>query len=68
MTAWRGIFITAGVVAVATYLVYQIFGSAEVQPWNNPDASNANDAETASMMDTNDENKHKDEEKNNPSA
>ncbi|XP_044742817.1 sialin isoform X2 [Chrysoperla carnea] len=68
LTAWRGIFITAGVVAVATYLVYQIFGSAEVQPWNNPDASSANDAETASMMDTNDENKLKDEEKNNPTA
>lgn len=34
--------------ATCTYVVYQIFGTADVQSWNNPDSENS--AETTSMI------------------
>ncbi|KAH8408177.1 hypothetical protein KR222_006605, partial [Zaprionus bogoriensis] len=31
---WRIFFEVAGVISVLTYAVYQLFGTAEIQPWN----------------------------------
>ncbi|XP_030379363.1 vesicular glutamate transporter 2.2 isoform X2 [Scaptodrosophila lebanonensis] len=33
---WRTVFIIASIIGGATYVVYQIFATAEVQPWNAP--------------------------------
>ncbi|XP_041451670.1 sodium-dependent phosphate transport protein 4 isoform X4 [Drosophila obscura] len=31
---WRSVFGVAAVISLLTYIVYQIFGTAEIQPWN----------------------------------
>lgn len=31
---WRSCFILSSIVAVVTYIMYQIYGTAEIQPWN----------------------------------
>ncbi|XP_034129511.1 sialin isoform X2 [Drosophila guanche] len=31
---WRNVFLVAAVISLLTYIVYQIFGSAEIQAWN----------------------------------
>lgn len=35
IAAWRTVFNVTAAVAISTYVVYQIFGTAEVQSWNN---------------------------------
>lgn len=37
LDAWRQVFGVTACVACATYIVYQIFGTGDVQPWNYPD-------------------------------
>uniref|UniRef100_A0A8D8UYR5 Uncharacterized protein n=1 Tax=Cacopsylla melanoneura TaxID=428564 RepID=A0A8D8UYR5_9HEMI len=34
LETWRRVFLIAGAVGSCTYLSYQLFGTAEVQPWN----------------------------------
>ncbi|XP_071438894.1 sialin isoform X2 [Hetaerina americana] len=45
---WRKVFGVTSVVAVATYVIFQIFGTAEIQSWNYPDGSSPLDREAAS--------------------
>lgn len=35
ISAWRTVFNVTAAVAISTYAVYQIFGTAEVQTWNS---------------------------------
>ncbi|CAH0391443.1 unnamed protein product [Bemisia tabaci] len=37
LVAWRKVFGTAAVVAIGTYSMFQLCGTAEVQSWNYPD-------------------------------
>ncbi|XP_011500012.1 PREDICTED: vesicular glutamate transporter 3 [Ceratosolen solmsi marchali] len=37
LDAWRKVFGVTTCVACGTYIVYQIFGTADIQPWNYPD-------------------------------
>ncbi|XP_043493359.1 sialin isoform X1 [Polistes fuscatus] len=37
LDAWRKVFGVTTCVACSTYIVYQIFGTAEIQEWNYPD-------------------------------
>ncbi|XP_017797234.1 PREDICTED: sialin-like [Habropoda laboriosa] len=37
LDAWRQVFGVTACVACGTYLVYQIFGTGDIQPWNYPD-------------------------------
>ncbi|XP_076287777.1 sialin [Lasioglossum baleicum] len=37
LDAWRQVFAVAACVACGTYVVYQMFGTADIQPWNYPD-------------------------------
>lgn len=37
LDAWRQVFGVTACVACATYIVYQIFGTGDIQPWNYPD-------------------------------
>ncbi|OXU18224.1 hypothetical protein TSAR_015894 [Trichomalopsis sarcophagae] len=37
LDAWRKVFGVTACVACGTYVVYQIFGTADIQPWNYPD-------------------------------
>ncbi|XP_066598199.1 sialin-like [Prorops nasuta] len=37
LDAWRNVFGVTTAVACSTYIVYQIFGTADIQPWNYPD-------------------------------
>lgn len=37
MDAWRTVFGVTAVIACGTYIVYQIFGTADIQAWNYPD-------------------------------
>lgn len=41
MAGWSIVLLIGGIIYIAPALLYWIFGSAEVQPWN--DLSNAND-------------------------
>ncbi|KAJ8985189.1 hypothetical protein NQ317_018218 [Molorchus minor] len=34
MSSWRTVYYVTGFVAISTYIVYQIWGTADVQPWN----------------------------------
>ncbi|XP_018561721.1 sialin [Anoplophora glabripennis] len=34
MSSWRMVFYVTGFVAVSTYIVYQIWGTGDIQPWN----------------------------------
>lgn len=34
---WRTVFALTAFVACTTYIVYQIFGTADIQAWNYPD-------------------------------
>ncbi|XP_018334292.1 sialin isoform X2 [Agrilus planipennis] len=46
LSAWRSVFhVTAGV-AISTYFVYQVWGTAEVQPWNSIDESSNAESES----------------------
>lgn len=33
---WRIVFCVASIVATSTYVSFQIYGTAEIQPWNYP--------------------------------
>lgn len=33
--SWRTVFYLTGFIAITTYVVYQIWGTADVQPWND---------------------------------
>lgn len=33
---WQYVFITTSIIASVTYIMYQIYGTADVQPWNYP--------------------------------
>ncbi|CAH1118606.1 unnamed protein product [Phaedon cochleariae] len=35
MSAWRGVFYVTGVIAIVTYAVYQIWGTGDIQSWND---------------------------------
>lgn len=37
LDAWRNVFNVTACVACGTYVVYQIFGTADIQSWNYPD-------------------------------
>ncbi|KAJ8668805.1 hypothetical protein QAD02_000064 [Eretmocerus hayati] len=37
LDAWKNVFGLTACVACGTYVVYQIFGTSEIQPWNYPD-------------------------------
>ena len=37
LDAWRRVFGVTACVACGTYIVYQIFGTADIQHWNYPD-------------------------------
>ncbi|XP_043479113.1 sialin-like [Leptopilina heterotoma] len=37
LDAWRTVFGVTAVIACGTYVVYQIFGTADIQAWNYPD-------------------------------
>lgn len=50
ISAWRNVFIVAAVIANATYIVYQIWGTADIQPWNNGETS-LNTTEEERMLD-----------------
>lgn len=39
MAAWRTVFNVTAAVAISTYVVYQIFGTSEVQRWNNSESA-----------------------------
>lgn len=45
---WQHCFLLASVVAIVTYIMFQVYGTAEVQPWNYP-SSPRNDAETQQL-------------------
>lgn len=38
ISAWRTVFYVTAVVSCSTYIVYQIWGTAEIQPWNYTNA------------------------------
>lgn len=42
---WKVCFIVASVVAISTYVMFQIHGTAQVQPWNYYDSSNKNETQ-----------------------
>lgn len=33
---WQYVFITTSIIACVTYIMYQVYGTADVQPWNYP--------------------------------
>ncbi|XP_063985289.1 sialin [Diachasmimorpha longicaudata] len=37
LTAWRQVFGLTSCIACGTYVIFQIFGTADIQPWNYPD-------------------------------
>lgn len=37
LDAWRQVFGVSAFVACGTYIIYQIYGTGEIQPWNYPD-------------------------------
>lgn len=37
LDAWRQVFLESACVACGTYIVYQIFGTGDIQAWNYPD-------------------------------
>ncbi|XP_059222226.1 sialin [Stomoxys calcitrans] len=39
---WRTVFIVAAIVTISTYSSYQIYGTAEIQKWDNVDDSSVN--------------------------
>ncbi|XP_035795386.1 vesicular glutamate transporter 3-like isoform X1 [Anopheles albimanus] len=45
---WLHVFGVSSVVAISTYVIYQVFGTAEIQSWNYPD----NDPEISSSDDS----------------
>lgn len=36
ITQWNYVFINTAIVACSTYVVFQVYGTADVQPWNYP--------------------------------
>ncbi|KAG5875062.1 hypothetical protein JTB14_036059 [Gonioctena quinquepunctata] len=36
-SAWNYVFYVASFIAISTYIVYQIWGTGDIQPWNNSD-------------------------------
>ncbi|XP_038122668.1 sialin [Culex quinquefasciatus] len=48
ITQWLHVFGVSSVVAISCYLIYQIFGTADIQPWNYP----VPDAEVTSTDDS----------------
>lgn len=45
---WRTCFIASSVVAISTYVMFQMYGTAQIQPWNYYDSSNKQE-ETQSL-------------------
>ncbi|XP_050745804.1 sodium-dependent phosphate transport protein 3 isoform X12 [Drosophila biarmipes] len=37
---WRSVFGVSAIISILTYLVYQIFGTAEIQSWNKEFSTN----------------------------
>lgn len=33
---WQSCFLLSSVVAIVTYIMFQVYGTAEIQPWNYP--------------------------------
>lgn len=51
ISAWRNVFIVAAVIANVTYIVYQIWGTADIQPWNNCVSESVSHTEEERMLD-----------------
>lgn len=45
LNQWRTCFIVSSVVAIATYSIFQIYGTAQIQSWNYHDSSNKNESQ-----------------------
>lgn len=36
LVQWQQVFLLAFIIAVVTYIMFQVFGTAEIQSWNYP--------------------------------
>lgn len=59
---WQHCFLLSSVVAIVTYVMFQIYGTAEVQPWNYP-TSPKNDVERQ-QLNKNNQNSTQDHDNN----
>ncbi|XP_034100141.1 vesicular glutamate transporter 1 [Drosophila albomicans] len=50
ISQWRIIFVISGIIAVVTYIFYQFFATAEIQPWNALRPINNQEDEEAKMV------------------
>ncbi|KAI4454412.1 solute carrier family 17 [Holotrichia oblita] len=50
LSSWRNVFNVTAAVAISTYIVYQIWGTAEIQPWNNTSQPDIHNAEEELML------------------
>lgn len=52
LNQWLHVFGVASAVAISTYLMFQIFGTADIQPWNYPNKKSLNHEERRMLPDS----------------
>lgn len=45
---WQSVFGSTAVIAISTYIMFQIYGTADIQTWNYP--KNKTDEEASKML------------------
>ncbi|XP_049316198.1 sialin isoform X3 [Bactrocera dorsalis] len=58
---WRLVFGVSSVIAILTFVVYQIYGTAEIQNWNYPQSRSDGSAEECQILNKRKENIRKDD-------
>lgn len=48
---WQTVFGSTAVIAISTYVIFQIYGTADIQPWNYP-KTRTTDEEASKMLPT----------------
>lgn len=43
LSQWQFCFLLSSIVAIVTYLMFQIYGTADIQPWNYPNGTHRHD-------------------------
>lgn len=46
LNQWRTCFLVASIVAISTYIMFQVYGTAQIQSWNYYDSSNKNEIQS----------------------
>lgn len=46
---WQAVFGSTAVIAICTYIMFQIYGTADIQPWNYP-RNRTTDEEASKML------------------